>query len=125
MDRLPTPSWTPPLSLAGFTAAEQTALIRELIETFVQDGERQIGLLQAAAAAGDAKAVARISHSLKGSAQAMGAEAMVELARSIEDSARSGTQRDYAAEAARLSAAFEQVRAAMLAYCSSAPGLNG
>ena len=124
MDRPPI-SWEPPPTLAGFAAAGQPSLIRELIDIFVQDGERQVGLLHAAAAAGDARALARISHSLKGSAQTMGAGAMIELSRSLEESARMGLQRDYPAEASRLALAFEEIRAAMLAYCDATPGVNG
>ena len=116
MDRPSTRSWEPPPSLASFPGPERAALIRELIDTFIQDGERQIGLLHAAAEAGDADALARISHSLKGSAHAMGAASIIELSGSIEESARSGEQRDYRTDASLLAAAFEKMRTAMLAY---------
>jgi HPt (histidine-containing phosphotransfer) domain-containing protein len=113
--------WEPPPSLASFAAAAQTSIIRELIEVFVQDAERQLGLLQAAAAARDIEAVARISHSIKGSAQAMGAAGMIELSRSMEESARTGEQRDYNPGANRLAALFAETRAAMLAWCARMP----
>jgi HPt (histidine-containing phosphotransfer) domain-containing protein len=122
MDRQPISPWEPPPSLANFTAAELRILVRELVDIFVEDGARQIGLLHAAAVAGDAVALARISHSLKGSAQAMAAESMIELSRSLEESARLGAQRDYCADATRLSIAFEETRAAMLAYCAGTLG---
>jgi HPt (histidine-containing phosphotransfer) domain-containing protein len=110
--------WEPPPSLASFEAAAQAGIIRELIEVFVQDAEQQLGLLQAAAAAGDIGALARISHSIKGSAQSMGAANMIELSRSVEESARLGEQRDYRADAGRLVILFGETRAAMLAYCA-------
>jgi HPt (histidine-containing phosphotransfer) domain-containing protein len=110
--------WEPPPSLSAFTAAAQSAVIRELIDVFVQDAERQLGLLQTAAAAGDITALARISHSIKGSAQSMGAANMIEVSRAIEDGARLGEQRDYNAEAGRLAIVFGETRAAMLAYCA-------
>ena len=116
--RPPVSRWEPPPSLASFAAAAQPAIIRELIDVFVQDAERQLGLLEAAAATGDLSALARISHSLKGSAQAMGAANMIEVSRSLEDSARLGVQRDYRADASRLAVVFGETRAAMLAYCS-------
>lgn len=112
--------WVPPPSLASFAAAAQPAIIRELIDVFVQDAERQLGLLKAAAADGDIPALARISHSLKGSSQSMGAGNMIELSRSLENSARLGEQRDYQAEAGRLALAFQETRSAMLAYCVAA-----
>ena len=65
-------------------------------------------------------ALARISHSLKGSSQSMGAGNMIELSRSLENSARLGEQRDYQAEAGRLALAFQETRSAMLAYCVAA-----
>jgi HPt (histidine-containing phosphotransfer) domain-containing protein len=111
------PRWEPPPSLASFAATAQPAVIRELIDVFVQDAEQQLGLLQAAAGAGDIGAVARISHSIKGSSQAMGATNMIELSRSMEEGARLGQQRDYAADAGRLAIVFGETRAAMLAYC--------
>jgi HPt (histidine-containing phosphotransfer) domain-containing protein len=108
--------WEPPPSLASFAAAAQPTVIRELIDVFIQDAERLIGLLQAATADGDIGAVARISHSIKGSAQAMGAAKMIELSRSLEDGARLAEQRDYRAEAGRLAIVFGETRAAMLAW---------
>jgi HPt (histidine-containing phosphotransfer) domain-containing protein len=110
--------WEPPPSLAAFLTTAQPGVIRELVEVFVQDAERQVGLLQAAAAAGDIAAVARISHSLKGSAQSMGAANMIDLSRALETGARAGEPRDYHAEAGRLAVLFGETRAAMLAYCA-------
>jgi HPt (histidine-containing phosphotransfer) domain-containing protein len=113
--------WEPPSSLASFAAPAQANIMRELIDVFVQDAERQLGLIQAAAAAGDIGALARISHSIKGSAQSMGAASMIELSRSMEEGARLGEQRDYRAEASRLATVFGETRAAMLAWCSRIP----
>jgi HPt (histidine-containing phosphotransfer) domain-containing protein len=110
--------WEPPPSLAAFVAIAQPTLIRELVDVFVQDAERQLGLLQAAAAAGDICAVARISHSIKGSAQSMGAANMIELSCALEEGARSGEPRNYPAEAGRLAVMFVETRSAMLAYCA-------
>jgi HPt (histidine-containing phosphotransfer) domain-containing protein len=114
----PTSRWEPPTSLAAFTATAHSALIRELVDVFVQDAERQLDLLQTAAAAGDISALARISHSIKGSAQSMGVASMIELSRSLEESARLGEERDYRTEASRLAIVFGETRAAMLAYCA-------
>lgn len=112
--------WVPPPSLASFATAAQAGIIQELVEVFVQDAERQLGLLQDAAAAGDIPAVSRISHSIKGSSQSMGAANMIDLSRSLEESARLGQQRDYAADVVRLARAFQETRSAMLAYCAAA-----
>jgi HPt (histidine-containing phosphotransfer) domain-containing protein len=112
------PRWEPPPSLAAFMESAQPAVLRELVDVFVQDAERQLGLLRAAAEGGDIPALARISHSLKGSAQSMGAANMIELSRSMEESARLGQPRDYRADASRLAVVFGETRAAMLAYCA-------
>ena len=122
MDRALVSPWQPPADLA---AIDDREMMRELIDIFLEDGERKLRLLQAAADAGDTAALGRISHSLKGSALAMGALPIIELSRSIEESARSGTPRAYSIDAGRLAVAFERTRAAMLEYCGTSLGLNG
>jgi HPt (histidine-containing phosphotransfer) domain-containing protein len=73
-------------------------------------------MLRIAAEKGDCRALARCSHSLKGSALTMGATPVIELCHEIEQSARSSAQRDYRADVRRLAEAFDDTRAAMLAH---------
>lgn len=116
-------AWHPPATLAGFASRQDWGLVRELIDLFLSDGARQLERLKAAASGGDTGVMARICHSLKGSAQAMEAAPVTELSRAIEESARAGVPRDYPAEVEKLASAFEKVRTAMLAYCGD-PGAS-
>ncbi len=110
------PHWDVPPGLALLANAENSAILRELVELFLADGEQNLQLLRTAAESGDCRVLARCSHSLKGSALTMGAVPVIELCHQIEQSARSGAQRDYHADVRRLAEAFENTRAAMLAH---------
>ncbi len=108
------PHWEVPPGIA-LLARQNGAVLRELVELFLADGEQNLQMLTIAAENGDCRALARCSHSLKGSAQTMGAIPMIELCHHIEQSARSSAQRDYRADVRRLAEAFHDTRAAMLA----------
>jgi HPt (histidine-containing phosphotransfer) domain-containing protein len=65
-------------------------LVQEILAIFLEDTPVQIGILQDALAAGDAKLTERQAHSLKGSAANVGAHQMREAAYAVETAAKSG-----------------------------------
>ncbi len=65
--------------------------VRELVETFVEEGTSHLAALDAAIAAGDVDALVRPAHTLKSSSASIGAMRLSELARTIEETSRAGT----------------------------------
>ena len=63
--------------------------VDELVDTFLEDGARQIDALHAAVAAGDVEALVRPAHSLKTGSLNVGAMRLGELCRELEETARS------------------------------------
>jgi HPt (histidine-containing phosphotransfer) domain-containing protein len=59
-------------------------LVVALLRTFVQYSDAQVAEAGRAATAGDASAVARIAHSLKSSAEQVGAVALADVCRTAE-----------------------------------------
>jgi HPt (histidine-containing phosphotransfer) domain-containing protein len=89
--------------------------VDELIDTYIEDGEAQLGAMRIAAAAGDVGAIVRPAHSLKSSSANVGAKALETLCRSLEADAGSGALPDAAGRVAEAAAAFELARDALLA----------
>jgi two-component system sensor histidine kinase BarA len=88
--------------------------VDELIDTYLADGELQLGTLREALAAGDDAALLRPAHSLKSSSANVGATLVAELARTIELDARAGAVPDAAGRVAALDAEFTAVRDILL-----------
>jgi len=72
----------------------QPNLLRNLYVVFAQDTPEGLRLLRAAAAEGDVGALSSTAHKLKGSAGAVGAMAMADVCRRIEDCAAAGELSD-------------------------------
>ncbi len=70
-------------------------MAQAVIEVFLEDIPRQIESLKASLEAGDAEAIERIVHGIKGAAANVGGEALRELASQIEEACRDGNV-DYA-----------------------------
>ncbi len=87
----------------------------ELVDTYLVDGETQVGALRAAAAAGSVEELVRPAHSLKSSSLNIGALALGELCRTLETEARGGTVADPRAEVEAIDVAFADARADLLA----------
>jgi HPt (histidine-containing phosphotransfer) domain-containing protein len=92
--------------------------LRELIDIFLADTPLRLAELELACTAGNAKAVTRAAHSLKGSSGAFGATHFTQLAAQLEISSRTGdltAARDglshLRGEFARLLPAFAQLKA--------------
>ena len=93
-------------------------LLREVVGIFVSDVPQQIAVVRAALASGDARAVERSAHRLKGIALGVGARALADVAETLE---LAGRARDLAREtpgAPALDAAFEDARAALERECA-------
>ena len=75
-----------------------TELVREVAQLFLDDCPHRLEALRAALASGDAAALQRAAHSLKGSVSNFAAPAAAEAARRLEVLARDG-QLTYAAAA--------------------------
>jgi two-component system, sensor histidine kinase and response regulator len=86
-----------------------------ILEVFISQAETHIETIAHAIALGDAPAVARAAHTLKGGAAAIGACGMAELARELE---RMGERGDLSAApdtTRRLTEAYERTRAELAA----------
>ncbi|MBN8629521.1 MAG: response regulator [Rhodobacterales bacterium] len=82
--------------------------LKELVRSFLEDGPDLVDRLRAAAAAGDADAMRRAAHTLKGSATDFGALGLAALCRDIEALGRAGE----VAEATRVDAVVREYRIA-------------
>jgi len=89
------------------------ALLEQVVESFIQQGARDLGIMRQALARGDGGALAAAAHSLAGSAGILGAAGLAAASAELEELARQG---DLAACAPRLEAAEQ-------AYQSLAPRL--
>jgi HPt (histidine-containing phosphotransfer) domain-containing protein len=91
------------------------AFVDELIDTFLEDAERQIAALQASSANVDIVGIVRPAHSLKSNSVNVGATALAEQCRRLEADARAGDVPDLATRVAAAAAEFAVVRGALLA----------
>jgi HPt (histidine-containing phosphotransfer) domain-containing protein len=77
-------------SLRQLTPPGEADVLAEILTMFVDEVPKKIAALQAAVLAGDAAQVARLAHSLKGSSGNIGAAAMLDVCRRIDDLAKAG-----------------------------------
>lgn len=74
------------------------AFVVELVGAYLAEGQGHVNDMFAAAAAGDAAAVVRPSHTLKSSSAALGAMRLAAICRAIEASGRDGRAEGLAAQ---------------------------
>ncbi|HEV7810956.1 MAG TPA: Hpt domain-containing protein [Candidatus Limnocylindrales bacterium] len=108
----------PPIDAATFgKLVEMTGgdleFVDELVDTYLQDGASQIAALEAGAAAGDIDALVRPAHSLKSSSLNLGALVVGELARGLEEAARTGDASDAADQVRAIADAFAAARTSL------------
>jgi signal transduction histidine kinase/CheY-like chemotaxis protein/HPt (histidine-containing phosphotransfer) domain-containing protein len=84
-----------------------------LVDTYLRDGTLRLQCLHDAAERGDRAEVAELAHSLKSSSANLGAMALSNRAREIEEAARSGTLVDPAASVAALDRLYADAAAAL------------
>ncbi len=83
---------------------------RELTALFVQQTQEQLSQMQALLAAGDAEALGALTHRLKGSATALGAERLRAEAAQLEQEAAHGELGVARGRLIGVQAAFEEAR---------------
>jgi HPt (histidine-containing phosphotransfer) domain-containing protein len=100
-------------NLLEMTGGDQT-FVDELVETYLEEGERLVAAIVAAASEGSTEELVRPVHSLKSSSLNVGALELGELCRSLEEDARGGSVADPVGRAEAIGAAFAGVRTALL-----------
>ena len=88
--------------------------VDDLVDTFIDDGRRQVDALQAAAAAGDREALVRPAHSLKSGSLNVGALRLGELCRELEETARAGAVPDAGDRVAGIASALDSAAVSLL-----------
>lgn len=101
------------------SSAGGTDLVAELVELFVGDVPPRLDTLAGAIANGDAEALVRAAHSLKGSAATMGAVGMAELCRRMEMQGRAGDVAPAGALLVSLREEFERASRALNDWLSA------
>ena len=99
--------------LRGLRGAADPTLFARLMELFQESAEQQIKAMRLAAGAGDASGLQKAAHALKGASLNIGASAMAESCRQLENLDNSGSVAGATELLGQLDAAFVQVRAQM------------
>jgi HPt (histidine-containing phosphotransfer) domain-containing protein len=76
--------------LRGLQGDEQTNFVAELAGVFLEDARSQLEAVDEALQQGDASAVERAAHTLKGGSGSMGAKGISDLCAQLEDVCASG-----------------------------------
>ncbi len=101
--------------LAGLRELGGDDLLSELAGLFLEDTPQRLEGLREAIENGDAPAVERTAHALKGSSANIGAVAMSELTAQLQDAGRGGVLSGAPELLERLEREFERVRAELAA----------
>jgi HPt (histidine-containing phosphotransfer) domain-containing protein len=91
-------------------------LLAEIAGLFLKDAPEMLAAVAGAVAVGDADAVNRTAHRLKGSILTFGAEHAATLALSLEEAGRNGALANAQADLARLAQAVARLRTALESY---------
>ena len=95
--------------------------VDELVDTYLEDGERQLDAMRAAVDQGDIASLTRAAHSLKSSSVNVGALALGNRCRTLEEAARGGSVGDAAGQVASIAADFDDVARALLGGRATRP----
>ncbi len=104
--------------LAGLRGLGDAELLVELVELFVDDAQSQLPALRDAFEKGDAEAIERTAHTLKGSSGNMGALRMAKMCENLQEIGRSGDLSEASEPIEQLEAEFDRVRKALEAELS-------
>ncbi len=88
-------------------------MLSELTEVFLEDTSSGLAALKEASETGDAEAIERVAHTLKGSAGNMGAKRMAAICSELQDAGESGDLSGASELLKVLEAEFERVRPAL------------
>ena len=105
--------WVPPETLRELADGGASELISELIEAFGADTAPRLGQMRQALANADTKGLSDAAHTIKGSAQQMGADAMASICQELELAAMDTTASDLVRLLTALEAEFDEVSRAM------------
>jgi HPt (histidine-containing phosphotransfer) domain-containing protein len=100
-------------SLREFQEEGEPDIVIELIEMFLDDLPESLAKLRAAVASGEAKAIERAAHSLKGSGANLGVVRIAAICAEMEAKARSGSPEEAGSMLSQLEAECERVRQAL------------
>ena len=98
--------------LLGATGND-AAFIRELVGTYLAEGDVLLARMAAAAEAGDSAAMVPAAHTLKSSSAALGATRLAAICRGIEEAGRAGRTEEFAREAQGARDAWAETVAAL------------
>lgn len=101
-------------NLVEMTGGEMD-FVDELVDTFLEDGARQIAKMGEAATAGDVERLGRAAHSLKSGSLNIGAMELGAICRSLEEAARAGAVPDADEQVTAIAHGFAAARDALLA----------
>jgi HPt (histidine-containing phosphotransfer) domain-containing protein len=90
------------------------AFIDDLVDTYLEEGDRLVDELRVASYDGVAGDLVRPAHSLKSSSQNIGATGLADSCRSLEEEARSGSVPDARERVTDIATAYDAVRVALL-----------
>ncbi|HEX2066976.1 MAG TPA: Hpt domain-containing protein [Candidatus Thermoplasmatota archaeon] len=88
-------------------------VVKELVQSYLEEAPRLLAEARVALAAGDAAALQRAAHTLKSTSATFGALELAESSQAIEQAARAG-EVPAAAALAALEAQFQAAKAALL-----------
>lgn len=94
---------------------EEPGLFNELVDTFLSDSPARVKGIQAAATAGDARALSEAAHGLKSSSANMGASVLSELCGSLETAGRECRLEGQSSVVEKLLVEYQRVVEALLA----------
>ena len=97
------------------------AFVDELVDTYIEEGERLVDALRVAAAAGTPDALVMPAHSLKSSSLNLGALELGDQCRDLEAMARAGTVSDARDRVEVIGTSFGRARGALLAMREDRP----
>ena len=97
--------------LRQLTPPGEPDVLHEVLTLFLTEVPKKIDALRAAVAAGDMAAVQRTAHSLKGSSGNIGARALYDVCRRLDDDAKSGELARLPPLLARVVAEYARVEA--------------
>ena len=99
--------------LRGLQGDDDTDIVAELAGVFLEDARARLSLLEEAVQRGDASAVERVAHMLKGGSGSMGARGMSDLCARLERAGASGDLPQSVELLARLQGEFVRVERAL------------
>ncbi|WP_298927422.1 response regulator [uncultured Ramlibacter sp.] len=95
---------------------QDLSMTREVVGLFLGDAPARLQAMEDALAAGDAQALARAAHALKGAASNIGAIALQQTCGQLEDDARTAIPADAVQRLLRLRGEWEKTRLALVSW---------